>query len=232
MKRYFLLIITFLFSHLSIATVIPPVTLETATVNINDITSIKRGAKFFATICMACHTLIYLRYDKLAQEAGITYEKMPTKVTSWPNGIKPPDLSLEANARGVNWIYTYLHSFYIDKSRPTGFNNLILPNTAMVAILSPFQGQQVIASDIKLNEGVYDRELQWYDILELKTQGSMTPAQFDHMVTDIVNFLNYAANPYENKQKKIGLWTIGFLVILFLLMYLLKREYWKDVKKK
>ena len=80
--------------------------------------------------------MIYLRYDKIAQEAGITYEKMPINVKTWPYGVTPPDLSLEADVRGVDWIYTYLHSFYQDSSRPTGVNNLLVPNTAMPDIVA------------------------------------------------------------------------------------------------
>lgn len=205
--------------------------LAKAPVNMQDVASIKRGAKLFATICMACHTLIYMRYDKLAEEAGITYEKMPVNVKTWPQNVKPPDLSLEANVRGVDWIYTYLHSFYIDPSRPTGVNNLVLPGTAMPDMVAAFQGMQVLAPDIKVTQGVYARALQWYDVVELKTQGSMTPDQFDSTITDVVNFLAYAAEPFKASQHRLGGWVLGFLFILWVMIYLLKREYWKDIKK-
>ena len=205
--------------------------LSKAPVNIHDTASIKRGAKLFATVCIACHTLIYLRYDKLAQEAGVTYERMPINVKTWPQNVKPPDLSLEANVRGVDWIYTYLHSFYIDRSRPTGVNNLVFPGTAMPDMVASFQGMQTLAPDVKSTQGVYDHALQWYDMVELKSQGSMTPAEFDRTITDVVNFLAYAAEPYKVSQQRLGGWVIGFLLILWFLLYLLKREYWKDVKK-
>lgn len=202
--------------------------LEHAPINRSDMESIKRGAKFFASTCMTCHTAIYLRYNKLAQEAGVTYEKMPINVKAWPYGVTPPDLSLEAQVRGVDWIYTYLHSFYKDTTRPTGVNNLVFPNTAMPAILSPYQGTQEL-----VEHPGHDLmgQTQWYDAVKLVQQGSMTPAQFDGLTADIVNFLAYAAEPYHVDQQRIGLWVIGFLCLLFVLTYLLKREYWKDVKK-
>jgi len=205
------------------------ISLAKAPVNLADIESIKRGAKTFATTCMSCHTAVYLRYDKLAQEAGVTYEKMPINVKNWPNGVTPPDLSLEADYRGVDWIYTYLHSFYQDTSRPTGVNNLLVPNTSMPAILSAFQGTQVLVNDVP--HTIILHQLQWYDVLKLNSQGSMTPEQFDAMTADVVNFLAYAAAPYTQEQQHIGWWVLGFLIILFPLMYCLKREYWKDVKK-
>lgn len=195
----------------------------------NSMESIKRGAKFFATNCLSCHTLVYLRYDKVAQEAGITYEKMPLNVKTWPYGVTPPDLSLEYNVRGAAWIYTYLHSFYQDAKRPTGVNNLLVPGTAMPAILAPYQGDQVLvehpATDLM-------HESQWYDMLKLTRQGTMTPEQYDATVADLVNFLHYAAAPYQAQQHQIGKWVLLFLALMFVLLYLLKREYWKDVKKR
>lgn len=195
-----------------------------------DMESIKRGAKFFAANCMSCHTLVYLKYDQLAQEAGITYDKMPVNVKNWPNGITPPDLSLEAGYRGIDWIYTYLHSFYQDPSRASGVNNLLVPNTGMPGILVPFQGQQELSKK-EPSGGILYHDYQWYNLLVLTKQGTMSPEEFDRTMGDLVNFLAYATEPYYAEQHRIGWWVLGFLVIMFVLMYLLKKEYWKDVKK-
>lgn len=202
--------------------------LAKAPIDRSDMESIKRGAKFFATTCMSCHTLIYLRYDKVAQEAGITYDKMPINVKTWPFGVTPPDLSLEAQVRGVDWIYTYLHSFYLDPKRPTGVNNLLVPNTAMSGILVPYQGDQILVEN-----PTHDlfHQVEWYDLVKLTKQGSMTPEEFDATTADVVNFLAYAAEPFHADQHRIGWWVLAFLAILFVMTYCLKREYWKDVKK-
>lgn len=210
---------------------LPKIALEKAPVNLQDVASIKRGAGIVSSICMACHTLVYLRYNKLAQESGVLYARMPVNVTNWPLNVKPPDLSLEVSVRGADWVYTYLHSFYVDPARPTKVNNLLLPNTAMAGILVPFQGQQALVQDAKWNERLFDHKLQWYDLLVLQAQGSMTPQQFDGMITDVVNFLAYASEPYQTEQRFLGWWVVGFLLVFFGLMYLLKKEYWKDLKK-
>jgi ubiquinol-cytochrome c reductase cytochrome c1 subunit len=198
-------------------------------INAQDIASIKRGASFFASNCLSCHTLIYLRNDKVAQEAGITYAKMPVNIKNWPNGVTPPDLSLEVHVRGAKWIYTYLHSFYPDSTRPTGFNNLVFPGTAMPNIIGPYQGEQVLVSNPTRD---IMHQLQWYDVLKLTKQGTMTPEQFDATITDLINFLAYAAEPYQAEQHRIGWWVLGFLIILFVMLYVLKKEYWKDIKKR
>src|SRR5580700_7184076 len=118
--------------------------LAKANVDLSDKKSIKRGAKMFGTVCIACHTLIYMQYDPIAKGAGITLERMPLNVKKWPLDVKPPDLSLETDVRGADWVYTYLHSFYMDRARPTGANNLLLPNSAMSYILASYQGVQVL----------------------------------------------------------------------------------------
>lgn len=229
MKRY---IFAFLFILSAVAHAegqgFDKLVLAKAPVDVSDVDSVKRGAKVFATTCMACHTAKFLRYDKLAQEAGVTYDKMPLNVKTWPFGVTPPDLSLEANVRGVNWIYTYLHSFYKDPARPTGTNNLLVPNTAMTAILAPYQGDQELVENPMTD---LFGHAEWYDYLKLVKQGSMTPEQFDDTVRDIVNFLAYAAEPYQAEQHRMGWWVLGFLLILAVLTYMLKCAYWKDVKK-
>jgi len=207
------------------------IALEKAPVNIHDTASIKRGAVFFARNCEMCHTMIYLRYDSLAIKSGVLYSRMPINVKTWPLNIRPPDLSLEASRRGVDWIYTYLHSFYLDTQRPTGWNNLLFLNTAMANIFAPYQGQQIRLPLNEVGAKIYSRAYQWYDLLELQTPGSLTPEQFDAVITDVVNFLAYASEPYKIDQEKLGYWVLGFLIILFILIYRLKREYWKKLEK-
>jgi len=213
---------------------LPPVeeiALSTVSIDRSDMESIKRGAKFFATTCMSCHTMVYLRYNKVAQDAGITIDKMPINIKTWPNGVTPPDLSLEASVRGVDWIYTYLHSFYKDPSRPTGVNNLLVPNTGMAGIITAYQGEQTLMTD-NIDSGVINHTIYWYDLVNLTAQGSMAPGQFDDAMTDLVNFLAYASEPFHEQQRSIGLWVLGYLSILIIMTYLLKKAYWKDVKKR
>lgn len=231
MKRYLLAFFASLaFSSVVFAEEELQLALSKAPIDTSNLESIQRGAKFFAANCLSCHTLVYLRYDKLAQDAGITYEKMPLTVKNWPYGVTPPDLSLEVDVRGADWIYTYLHSFYQDPARPTGVNNLLVPNTAMPGILAAFQGTQIKVPG-RPPTTLY-HSLSWYDLLVLQKQGSMTPEQFDEATADVVNFLSYAAHPYQAEQQWLGWWVLGFLVILFVLAFYLKKEYWKDIKKK
>ncbi len=188
-----------------------------ATIDRSDLASIKRGADLVAANCLSCHTMIYMKNNRLAQESGITDDRMPLNVKEWPNGVVPPDLSLVAEVRGLDWLYTYLHSFYQDASRPTGSNNLLLHDTGMINILMPYQGTQVL--------------LPSSGSLMLVKPGSLMPPAFDVMTGDIVNFLGYAAEPYRFQQRRIGMFVIIFLIIFLLLAYFLHKEYWKDVER-
>lgn len=204
--------------------------LSKAPIDRADLASIKRGAQFFAKNCMVCHSLKYLRYDPVAKEAGITLNNMPLGVKAWPFGITPPDLSLETSVRGVDWVYTYLHAFYQDPSRPTGVNNLLLPNTAMAGVLVPYQGQQILSAQPSMT--VLYHGVHTYDRLELVSEGSLSPAAFDATTADLVNFLAYAAEPYRSEQYFLGWGVLLFLGFFAVLLYCLKREYWRDVVRK
>jgi ubiquinol-cytochrome c reductase cytochrome c1 subunit len=45
-----------------------------------------------------------------------------------------------------------------------------------------------------------------------------------------VNFLVWAGEPNAVHRKPIGIVVLFVLGVLFILAYLLKKEYWKDVK--
>lgn len=229
MKKISLLMVLLFWCCNSIATE-ATIALENAHVNPADIASVKRGAKFFANTCMVCHSMKYLRYNKLAKEQGVVYEKMPINSKILYFGAKPPDLSLTARVRGSNWIYTYLQSFYVDPKQPSGFNNLVMKNSAMPNILAPFQGTQILLPE-KVQDLIYSNRSQWYDVLVLTKPGMMTAAEFDATIEDVVNFLTYAADPHQTERVHLGYWVIGFLIILFIFAYLLKQSYWQDVEK-
>ena len=203
------------------------ITLEKVSVNVHDKAAILRGANFFATRCMACHSMRYLQYNKLAKRAGITLDKMPLKQQEWLFDIVPPDLSLIAQVRGANWLYTYLHSFYQDLSRPRGSNNLLVHNTVMA---TPFIGLQGVQLLKKKDHGYRYATLHYYNMLELKKQGSMTPEQFNQTIHDLVTFLVYAGEPQRAQREALGWWVIGFLIIFLLLTLALMKLYWKDVE--
>ena len=57
----------------------------------------------------------------------------------------------------------------------------------------------------------------------------MNTREYRAAVGDITNFLSYAAEPGKRDRQALGFKVIGYLIVLFILTWLLKREYWKDV---
>ena len=205
------------------------VPLEKAPIDLTDLPSLQRGAKLFMNYCSACHSLKYMRYQTMAQDIGIVdasgkvleqavknnlmfsgnkiTDPIKNAITKEEGstwfGVAPPDLSLVSRSRGVDWLYTYLRSFYLDPQRPWGVNNKIFPSVAMPDVLFNFRKHLLSQKDGE--------------------------EKFDRAIVDIVNFLAYVGEPMQLERKKIGVWVLLFLSVFFIFACLLKREYWKDV---
>jgi ubiquinol-cytochrome c reductase cytochrome c1 subunit len=142
-------------------------------------------------------------------------------------GRTPPDLSLTARARGDDWVYSFLKSFYVDPSKPTGVNNLVLEGASMPHVLWELQGIQKAVYRTDLDAQGSPHEV--FDHFELVQPGAMTPEQFDVMAQDLTTFLTYISEPAQLKRQSLGIKVILFLVVLFLFSFLYKKELWKDV---
>ncbi len=211
--------------------------------DISDRASLQRGAKLYMNYCAGCHSLKYLRYSRMAEDLGLTEEEVMThlnftgagfgdhivstmpadKASEW-FGQVPPDLTLITRVRGSDWVYTYLKSFYLDETRPLGWNNTLFPNASMPNPLWKQQGLQhaVFGEPDESGEAPVER-------LEISTPGTQSPAEFDQTVRDLTTFLEYAGEPAALKRQGIGVWVVLFLAFLTLLAWLLKNEYWRDV---
>ncbi|MCL7714212.1 cytochrome c1 [Stenotrophomonas mori] len=211
--------------------------------DLGDQASLQRGAQAYMNYCSGCHSLKYLRYSRMAADLGLSEEQVMESLNftgakigeqiqvamtkeqgdKW-FGKMPPDLSLISRVRGSDWIYTYLKSFYIDPTRPLGWNNKLFPNASMPNPLWELQGLQ----HAELGEPDVAGE-RHPERLKVATPGRVAPAEFDRTVRDITNFLEYAGEPAILKRQAMGLWVMLFLALLAFLAYLLKNEYWKDV---
>jgi ubiquinol-cytochrome c reductase cytochrome c1 subunit len=160
-------------------------------------------------------------------------------------GAAPPDLSVIARTRGADWLYTYLRSFYRDSATVTGWNNLVFERVAMPHVLWTLQGQQVMEEhEFKNAEEAEAAKIQARGFsvlaeegegkhvlktLRVETPGTLTPAQYDGVVHDLVNYLVWMGEPAQEARKRIGIVVLLFLGLLVLLSWLLYKSYWKDV---
>ena len=218
-------------------------TLYEAHVNLHDIASVQRGARVFFNYCAGCHSLEYMRYARISQDLGLSEKQaldnfdfngakfgdhaissMPAADAAKWFGKASPDLSLEVRAKGENWVYSYLKSFYLDPSRPVGWNNTVFPNASMPDPLWSLQGvQTAVYAAAKPGEDAQVEKL------EINQPGLETPEQFDRTARDVTAFLTYVAEPNTYARERLGLWVLMYLVAFSLLAVFLKREYWKDI---
>lgn len=224
--------------------------------DLTDKASLQRGASLFTNFCMGCHAASYSRYNRVAADLGIP-DKLMMEHLVFPDvrigslmeiampgdkskawfGATPPDLTLAARSRNPEWLYTYLRNFYKDDSRPTGVNNRVFHSVAMPHVMMELQGLPECAPGPKLDHGKIVRNQLGEPIMDeecgsLKVgdeKGSMTEAEFDQAIYDLVNFMEYLAEPYAEDRKIIGIYVLLFLSVLFVFVWLLNREYWRDI---
>jgi ubiquinol-cytochrome c reductase cytochrome c1 subunit len=219
--------------------------LDKANIDPDNQQSLQRGARLFVNYCLSCHAAGMMRYERMGQALGIselevaenlmftggkvgdlmTVATDPEDAVEW-FGTVPPDLSVIARSRGVDWLYTYLRSFYLDSSRPTGVNNLVFPDVGMPDVLWELQGwQKPVITTVKDTDGTERKVIE----LELEEPGLMSPKEFDRAVRDLVNFLDYMAEPGKHDRQALGVKVILFLLVFLVVAYLMKKEFWKDV---
>ncbi len=192
--------------------------------------TITRGGIVFAQNCLACHSMKYIRYNRLVTDLGLDKEFItrnfmmpkgaeylrgmttampPESVGRWL-GATPPDLTLVARYRGTDWIYTYLRSFYWDPNKTTGWNNHVFPDVAMPNVLFSYSGTVDEKGQV-IKKARYSSE------------------EYDRKTTDLVAWMRYTSDPSIIVRKQITPYVIGFLVIFTIFAYLLKRAYWRDI---
>lgn len=221
--------------------------LESIQPDYNDKASLQRGFGTYSHYCMGCHSLKYQRYERTAEDLSIDPEMLIEEIVpfdkkigdlgtiSMPEdaaadwfGAPPPDLTLVARKRSPEWIYTYLKSFYTDLSRPLGINNKVFPKVGMPHVLEPLQGIQRIVCK-EPGAGQQSIEDQCGTLERVKGTGALNAVEYDQLIYDLVNFLEYVGEPSKAKSHDIGIFVLMFLMLFFIFAYLLKREYWKDV---
>lgn len=218
---------------------------------IDSLQSLQRGARNFMGYCSGCHSIKYKRYSRLAEDLRIPEADLekylllpgdkksdyiitalaPADGEAW-FGKAPPDLSLIVRARGADYVFQFLKTFYADPATASGVNNLALPGTAMPHVLSELQGVPTATFQTieqKGPDGSVTTQ-QAFVKFEPGVPGTMSEAEYDEFIRDTVNFLDYVGEPAQLVRRSVGIWVILFLLAFTGIAYLLKKEYWKDVR--
>jgi ubiquinol-cytochrome c reductase cytochrome c1 subunit len=218
------------------------------------LTSLQNGAKLFVNYCLNCHSASSMRYNRL-KDLGLSDDQIkanllfsgdkvgdlmttalrPADAKAW-FGAVPPDLSVIARAKaspagtGGDYLYTYLRSFYKDDTRPTGWNNMVVPNVAMPHAMWQLQGVRTVKMVEEKDPHDHAKTVHKFAGYEQVTPGTMNKAEFDIATADLVGYLEWMAEPAQGTRKRLGVWVLLFLSVFSLLCWRLSASYWKNVK--
>lgn len=218
---------------------------------VRDNAALQNGAKLFVNYCLNCHSAAFMRYTRL-QDIGLTQEQIksnllvtnakigdtmkaaidPQQAKAW-FGVNPPDLTVIARSRagaggsGADYLYSYMRGFYKDDSKPTGWNNLVFPNVAMPHVMWELQGERRAVFEEVTEHGQVTHKFKGW---EQTKPGTMSTAQYDQAVGDLVAYLQWMGEPVQNTRVQVGLWVLLFLALFTFCAWRLNRAYWKDVK--
>jgi ubiquinol-cytochrome c reductase cytochrome c1 subunit len=216
--------------------------------------ALQNGAKLFVNHCLNCHSAVSMRYNRL-RDLGLTEEQIksnllfsadkigevmttalrPADAKEW-FGVVPPDLSVIARAKassagtGPDYLYTYLRTFYKDDTRPTGWNNMVLPNVAMPHVMWQQQGVRTVKMVEEKDPHDATKTVHKFAGFDQVTKGTMTPLEFDSATADLVAYLEWMAEPASGTRKKLGVWVLFLMSTFMLFAWLLNKSYWKEVK--
>lgn len=242
MKKVCILLLTALLPVSSLAAGGSSVKLEHVEINLNDTHALQNGAKIFVNYCLGCHSAEYMRYNRLTKDLGIPEELvlkdmissdakigdpmnaiMPAEKSADWFGVTPPDLSLTGRLHDAKWLYNYFISFYVDPNSVSGWNNTVFENVAMPHVLADMQGRR--AAVFKEVDGKKE-----FDRFEVLTEGAMSDEEFKSQMKDLTAYLVYMGEPAKLKRVKYGIYVMLFLFLLAGLSWMLKKEYWRDIK--
>lgn len=227
-------------------------------IDLSDQASLQRGARIFVNYCLSCHSAQYMRYNRMGEDLGISEELVkenllfaadkvgdPMKAVMRKEdaadwfGTAPPDLTLVTRWRKPEWVYTYMRGFYRDSNSPSGWNNVVFPNVAMPHVLYEWQGDQRPVYEtaketvrIEQNGKTVEEivETRTFVRFELDRPGAHTPEGYDKAMRDLTNFLVYLGEPVKLVRYRYGIYVLLFLAVFLVVAWLLKKEYWKDIR--
>lgn len=220
----------------------------------SSLSSLQNGARLFINNCLNCHAASSMRYNRL-RDLGLSEDQIkanllfsgekvgdlmttamrPADAKAW-FGAVPPDLSVIARAKasaggsGPDYLYTYLRTFYKDDSRPTGWNNLVLPNVAMPHVLWQMQGVRAVKMVETDDPHEHGKKIQTMAGFEQLTPGTMNSAEFDSAMADLVAYMDWMAEPGREAHRRLGVIVVMFLALFAFLAWRLNESYWKEVK--
>lgn len=218
-----------------------------------DQAQLQRGFQVFYEVCSGCHGLKFVSFRDLGSEMGTGFpdEQVKAIAASYevvdeegepgdtregktsdkfpPNeGAGAPDLSLMAKARagfsgpsgtgvsqlingigGPEYIYSLLVGYTGEEKEEAGavlYENKAFPG-GYLSMSPPLYGD-----DVEYRDG--------------------TEASLEQQAEDVSAFLMWAAEPKMTERKQAGFRNVGFILLIFVLLYLTNKKLWAPIKNR
>ena len=192
--------------------------LDHANTDISDTASLQNGAKLFMNYCSGCHAIGFMRYNRIAQDLNLSDSLVAEHLMF--AGEKPGETITTAMPKegAAKWF----------GGTPPDLS-LVARSNGTDWIYTYLRGfyeddSKVFGVNNKVLESASMPDVLW------SLKEGRPEAEFDQNVRDITNFLDYVGEPAKLIRTSLGVWVLLFLGVLLVLTYLLKKEYWKDVK--
>ena len=191
---------------------------QKAPIDITDQASLRRGAEIFMNQCASCHALKYMRYERMATDLSIPATQMKAflqlgnaQIHDNIHARLAPDLQLKMFG-------TVLPDLTLEARKHS-------PDWIYTYLLSfyPDPSRPFAVNNAVLPDTAMPNVL---DGLHKEVGDQAFKAQ----VGDLVNFLSYVSEPHQHERKIYGIFVLLFLFIFLIPVYLLHKEYWKDMK--
>ena len=191
---------------------------EKAPVDLTNKASIQRGASLFMSYCVGCHSAQYVRYSKMYKDLDIpkelvekylmvTTDQVGEHITA---GIDP---ELQKGWFGAQ---------PPDLSSETRLRGEDWVYTYLLGFYEdpsrPWGANNLVLHNVAMPFVLHDMQM------------NTSKEEYRQNIGDIVNFMAWLAEPMAHKRKVIGVYVLVFLLLLFIPVYFLNKEFWKDVK--
>ena len=192
--------------------------LDHADTDIFDEASLQNGAKLFMNYCSGCHEISLMRYNRIAKDLNLTEEHVAKNLMFAGNKVGQAITTAMPEDGAAKWFGCVPPDLsLVSRSKGTDW---------IYTYLRSFYDDEErifgVNNTVLVNASMPD--VLW------PLRESQSESEFDNSVRDITNFLDYVGEPAKLIRLQLGKWVLLFLSILFILVYLLKKEYWKDVK--
>lgn len=253
MKKQLLAIILLVLPALAVAA--PSGKLDSMKPDLYNFESLHNGARLFVNNCMGCHSAEHQRFSRTAEDLGIPQDVIEENLILSPQlayndqmiigmtredgqsmfGTPPPDLSLITRSHGADYVYSLLRGYYLEEGRPYGVNNTVFEDIGMPHPLVHLQGEYELVCDpneveVKTTDPLRGTVANPRDCFREVRAGSLSPAEYDQAVYDLTNFMVYVGEPSKYQSDYLGPRVLLFIFVFFIFAYLLKKEYWRDIK--